>query len=405
MTFQGDPPSDPASSLLEPNNRRIGSRKIEISRALTISRRESSLRARHRSLSHSSSRITSPIPPRPEYLTFDADGDLVLLLTYQPEEQKQNGAVVKNSSTQEDTATDDSISPMSDDVSSVTSSPSSKPRECRMRVSSHSLMIASPVFKAMLQRNAFKEGTELATRGEVTISLPEDDPTMLRILLDIVHHRTRQVPRQVGLKTLTGLSILIDKYQMLEALEVYVDMWVEGLQSFLPKSFTPDFLSWLNVAWVLKLPVEFEYLTRIAIRESFGEIGGEQGLEPEDLPIPDSILDKYRGPRVLCGSKVFPRPDEKKLACDSLILGTLLRSGQAQGLSPIPEVPFSGKRFTDIISGLRALKPVAVCDDLLSTFKWDPSPPPPSHGVKASILAKAKALEERVAGLDLEDFL
>lgn len=351
----------------------------------------------------------------------------MLLLTYQPEEQKQNGAVVKNSSTQEDTATDDSISPMSDDVSSVTSSPSSKPRECRMRVSSHSLMIASPVFKAMLQRNAFKEGTELATRGEVTISLPEDDPTMLRILLDIVHHRTRQVPRQVGLKTLTGLSILIDKYQMLEALEVYVDMWVEGLQSFLPKSFTPDFLSWLNVAWVLKLPVEFEYLTRIAIRESFGEIGGEQGLEPEDLPIPDSILvkieesrqkaisdgltiftraiDKYRGPRVLCGSKVFPRPDEKKLACDSLILGTLLRSGQAQGLSPIPEVPFSGKRFTDIISGLRALKPVAVCDDLLSTFKWDPSPPPPSHGVKASILAKAKALEERVAGLDLEDFL
>ncbi|KAF4629275.1 hypothetical protein G7Y89_g8872 [Cudoniella acicularis] len=410
------------------NHRRIGSVKNSSSRtASIISRRESSLRATRQSDSHNtSSRLTSPIPSRPEYLTFDSDGDLVLLLIYPPEEQLHSKAEEQND-TSRDSGSDDSMSTMGEEAAMSTACLSSQPKEVQMRVSSHTLMIASPVFKAMLQRNAFKEGVDLATQGGTFVSLPEDDPTMLRILLDIIHHRTRQVPLEVDLKTLTGLSILIDKYQMLEALELYVDMWVEGLQRSLPNSFTTDFLSWLNVAWVLKLPVEFEYLTRIAVRESRGEIGGENRQEPEDLPIPDSILvkieetrekaisdvlaifnryvEKYKGPKVLCGSKVFPRPDEKKMACDSLMLGSLLRSGQVNGLSPNPEVPFSGKRFIDILASLRALKPMAVCDDLLSTFKWDPAPPPPSHGVKASIIAKTQALEDRIIGLDLEDFI
>jgi hypothetical protein len=81
-----------------------------------------------------------------------------------------------------------------------------------MLVSSKHLTSASPVFKAMLRNGSFQEGRTLAAAGKVTIPLPEDDSTAMKILLDILHHRSRQVPKTVTLKELAHLMILGDKY-------------------------------------------------------------------------------------------------------------------------------------------------------------------------------------------------
>jgi hypothetical protein len=56
-----------------------------------------------------------------------------------------------------------------------------------MRVSSKHLIMVSPVFKAMLQRDNFREGQQLGNTGSVEIPLPDDDSDAFLIILDIVH--------------------------------------------------------------------------------------------------------------------------------------------------------------------------------------------------------------------------
>ncbi|KAF4629273.1 hypothetical protein G7Y89_g8869 [Cudoniella acicularis] len=127
----------------------------------------------------------------------------------------------------------------------------------RLRVSSKAMSIAPPIFKAMLQLNIFEEGTALAAGGQATIPLPDDDLAAFKILLDIIHLRSRQVPRQVSLATMANIVLLIDKYQILETIELYVDLWAPQLKKSLPHSFTADLIPWLSIAWVLQMPVGF----------------------------------------------------------------------------------------------------------------------------------------------------
>lgn len=84
-----------------------------------------------------------------------------------------------------------------------------RPATCHFRVSSQCIIIASPVFRAMLQ-GGFKESLTLKSTGELRLQLPDDDPDSFTILLDILHHHTKKVPRLVSLSRLTKLAILIN---------------------------------------------------------------------------------------------------------------------------------------------------------------------------------------------------
>lgn len=89
-------------------------------------------------------------------------------------------------------------------------------------------MLASPFFRAMLRSDSFQEGRRtLHTTGQASIPLPDDNPDALKVILNIIHFRTRQVPKTVTLNMSTHLSILVDKYQVLEAVETYINMWVQ----------------------------------------------------------------------------------------------------------------------------------------------------------------------------------
>ncbi|KAL8857853.1 MAG: hypothetical protein Q9178_005609 [Gyalolechia marmorata] len=154
-----------------------------------------------------------------------------------------------------------------------------------VRVSSKHLILASPVFKRMLQAS-FKEGQQLSSQGHTELSLPDDDPAALLVLLHLIHGRIRMVPRTVDLGKLTNLAILIDKYELLEITEMIMDHWIQGLESDIPLSFTNDLLPWMCVSWVFKKPEIFEKVTRVAQLESEGN------LQANQLPIPQSVLDQ-----------------------------------------------------------------------------------------------------------------
>jgi len=237
-----------------------------------------------------------------ELLSFDPDGDLLLILN----DTVENGDSARSDGLDggaiEQTATQFSLPDMfaSTQLSRLEREPVESPpleieapkcqKEIHMLVSSKHLMLASPMFKAMLQHSNFKEGDELRSSGQVKVPLPDDDPAALKILLDIVHGRVRQVPRHVNLTTMTELSVLVDKYQMLEVVELYVEMWMSTLKTSVPMFFTADLLSWLSISWVFGLGEIFKQISRIAMRGSTDLFGAHES----HLPIPQPVFGKYQ---------------------------------------------------------------------------------------------------------------
>jgi hypothetical protein len=161
--------------------------------------------------------------------------------------------------------------------------------DCHFLVSSRHMILASSVFKAMLQGD-FREGLTLRATGELELPLPEDDPDTFRILLDIIHGHNRKLPRQVDLLVMVKLTILVDKYQMLERVEIFSDMWIDGLQcrkNALPKYLNHEVLVWLAISWVFNKADPFRQVTQILAMEGGADMGGEL---LQLLPIPDRII-------------------------------------------------------------------------------------------------------------------
>jgi hypothetical protein len=128
-----------------------------------------------------------------ELQTFDPEGDLILILIQHPEEED----IHPDGDNEDAVGSSDEISPiLTDDFASSNTlvqypicNPKSEPaKEIRMLVSSRHLMLASPVFKAMLQYSNFKEGEELHANGRAEVPMPDDDPVAFKILLDIIQY-------------------------------------------------------------------------------------------------------------------------------------------------------------------------------------------------------------------------
>lgn len=160
-------------------------------------------------------------------------------------------------------------------------------KDVHMLVSSKHMTLASKVFAAMLSVH-FREGLELQSRGKAEITLPDDDPDAFTILLDIIHGRTRKVPRRFDdLVPLTDLAVLVDKYQLLEAVYFFSTTWIGWPPTSVPKVSSDDLFLWLCVSWVFKSSLRFTEITQRLMRTGDREIG----VDPEDeLPIPVTIL-------------------------------------------------------------------------------------------------------------------
>ncbi|KAK0108227.1 hypothetical protein ONS95_003046 [Cadophora gregata] len=149
-----------------------------------------------------------------------------------------------------------------------------------MLVSSRHMALASPVFRAMLRHEGFKEGHTLGAEGSVQVPLPDDDPRAMRILLDVVHGLNRRVPRKVSLKTLASIAVLADKYQMVEALESYSDTWINRLKPKLPTEYIKAedeklIFRWMEIAWVFGKSEEFKAMTCLVERAGYSELNNE----------------------------------------------------------------------------------------------------------------------------------
>lgn len=165
-----------------------------------------------------------------------------------------------------------------------------------MLVSSKHLMLASPAFKAMLQPSTFEEGRKLSAAGKVEVPLPEDDPTAFEVVLNIIHGRNKLVPRVISLELLTSVSLLVDKYQMAEAVDCFSDTWIGALIEDLPRAYTSktdsdNVLLWLQVSWVFEKDEVFTKMTGLLERGCDAYL---QILADKRLLIPDPIFGMFK---------------------------------------------------------------------------------------------------------------
>jgi BTB/POZ domain len=165
----------------------------------------------------------------------------------------------------------------------------SEPGEVRMRVSSKHLALVSPVFKSLF-KGSFLEGQSLSSAGTAEVSLPDDDPYGLEILLNIIHGRLKEVPTDLSTIELTQVAVLIDKYELHEISLMYSCAWIDSLKKSLPTRYTEDLLTWICIFRILSKPEYFAQMTKIALRESEGPLCNNNA--ETTLPIPESLLGK-----------------------------------------------------------------------------------------------------------------
>jgi hypothetical protein len=171
-----------------------------------------------------------------------------------------------------------------------------------MLVSSKHMMLASPVFKAMLQASTFKEGQKLSAAGKVEVPLPEDDPNAIEVALNIIHGRNKLVPRVLSLELLTSVSLLVDKYQMAEAVQCFSDTWISALIEDIPevypsKTDSDNVLLWLQVSWVFENSEVFTKMTELLERGCGAYL---RILVDERRLIPGPIFGKFKVYALTC---------------------------------------------------------------------------------------------------------
>jgi hypothetical protein len=109
---------------------------------------------------------------------------------------------------------------------------------------------------------------------------------------------------------------------------------------------------------------------------------------------------RYQQSEICC-----PRKDRAEFAlnCDSLLLGSLLKSASTYEILPVPEAPYGDISFDELAAKLYSLNVSAICDKILPRHRAGIEPKP-AHGLYEAIKEKITLLEERLSGLNVSEF-
>ncbi|KAF5872370.1 uncharacterized protein Bfra_005729 [Botrytis fragariae] len=350
-------------------------------------------------------------------IVVDPDGDLVLLLNPNTPDPPSFDAMMSalnstcNTPDTETSSDADVKKRASLDFESSTSD-STLFYHDRILVSSKHMSLASPVFKAIIKGESH-EDLVLRTTGKLELPLPDDDPPAMRILIDVIHGRMNSVPLKIDLNLFTQIAILVDRYQCREAVRLLPAIWKDELPSKFSEYAWDDIGRWICIAWQFELHDEFRRATQI-VRESctfsFEVLMATIGY---DLPIPKFVAGKfsailnietsmsltlkdklessriegihkavtilkhtlleYQSSIINCNSSAVPdavdplgRQTDRDLSsyrvdCDSMVLGSLIKSAARNGLYPFPEWPYITWSLGSITAKFDLLKADSLC--------------------------------------------
>lgn len=159
----------------------------------------------------------------------------------------------------------------------------------RFLVSSRHLTSASRMIKAMLSTSSGWSEVQKDEDGLYQIEAEDWDETAFSIVLNVIHCRYRKVPETVELEMLAKIAVIVDYYQVHEAMVLASRAWLEALtEDKLPTKLNRDLCLWLTAASVFAETDIFRSLTKVAILQSW------KGMKfPVDLPIPSGVIGEY----------------------------------------------------------------------------------------------------------------
>ncbi|KAK1971930.1 hypothetical protein LY78DRAFT_11921 [Colletotrichum sublineola] len=155
--------------------------------------------------------------------------------------------------------------------------------EVKFLLSSRHLILASRYFNAKLN-GTWKEATRHAIDRRYHLEASDWDSDALLILMNIIHGRTRSVPRRVDCEMLAKIAVLVDYYDCHEVVEVFASMWIDALKDQLPSECSRDLVLWLLIAHVFQHDI-FAKVTKTAV------LAGRGPMPTMDLPIPPIVAD------------------------------------------------------------------------------------------------------------------
>ena len=90
--------------------------------------------------------------------------------------------------------------------------------------------------------------------------------------------------------------------------------------------------------------------------------------------------------------------EDSPFSCDANVLGSLLKSSAIIGIWPRPEIPYPGITFTSLATQVRNMEVLDECNG--GRYHRSRN----EHGVKDTINASIRSLEDQFSGLKLDLF-
>lgn len=179
----------------------------------------------------------------------------------------------------------------------------------RFLVNSQILMELSRYFRTMLAEDSpFLERKTLVT-GRVskkppTLKLYDDDPDTMALILKILHLKTNDIPRTLQFDQMLQLATIADKYELVEPLQMWVEIWSKDPSLSFDEMLLPEFTDWIFVCVFFKLSYRQKYaseLIKISYLEYFNSSTSERErrqrlffTHPSQRPNGYGVPDRYR---------------------------------------------------------------------------------------------------------------
>lgn len=179
----------------------------------------------------------------------------------------------------DDESDDDSAPSDSDD-----SDREQEPAEVRFQVSAKHMMLASPEFKRRLGPS--KETSDPQKKGLNDVVVEDWDTKSLLILLNILHCRHRELPREMNVEQLAKIAVLIDHYECHESVEVFTDMWAKSIEDTPLNASLRELILRMLIAWVFRRRDEWNYV-HAQVMKMIG-----MPIKLYGLPFPTELIGK-----------------------------------------------------------------------------------------------------------------
>ncbi|RGP64389.1 hypothetical protein FLONG3_9576 [Fusarium longipes] len=264
----------------------------------------------------------------------------------------------------------------------------------RMRVSSRHLILASSVFRAMLNGPWSEASSSSQPLRQITTT--GWDPLALAIVLDIIHGRHREIPEDLTIGLVARIATIVDYYDCHEVIYVYRGPWlINNRRLPRPRELCETSLLHLYICGVFSHKEAYYQMLELLLKHS----EGLPSINTFELPI-GSIVDKFEKKRRSIISDLLELlqdlQDEllnekacalaKKPDCPSLSLGVLMRARHdfANANADVPlEYPYNGYSVDMVIRMIKLLhepRPLHSNRSKHRSFEWGQSFHPCSIG-------------------------